>query len=216
MSVPQSPPRPLVTISAPYGAGGSIVGPRLAERLGVEFLDRAIPATVARRLQIPLDDALGHEQAPRGTVSEWMAHVAPAVQMFGGAPIPDMTPTIDSEEFRVATEQVLLEAAAHGSVILGRAGACVLREWPSALHVRLDGPPARRVRQAIELLGIERDAADRERQTLDLARESYVKHWYRVDPAAAANYHLVIDSTSLALDACVDLIALAARARAQG
>ena len=41
---------PLVTISASYGAGGSRIGPALAQRLGVEFLDRAIPTRVADRL----------------------------------------------------------------------------------------------------------------------------------------------------------------------
>ena len=38
----------IVTVSASYGALGSEVGPRLAERLGVPFLDRAIPSEVAR------------------------------------------------------------------------------------------------------------------------------------------------------------------------
>ena len=40
----------VVTISAPYGAGGAYVGPRLAERVEVPFVDRAIPNEVAQRL----------------------------------------------------------------------------------------------------------------------------------------------------------------------
>jgi len=36
-----APRRPVVTVAAKYGAGGSVVGPRVAERLGVEFLDFA-------------------------------------------------------------------------------------------------------------------------------------------------------------------------------
>ena len=47
------PRRPVVTVAALYGAGGSVVGPRVGERLGVEFLDRAIPASVARRTGLP-------------------------------------------------------------------------------------------------------------------------------------------------------------------
>ena len=31
----------LVTVLAPYGAGGAVVAPALAERLGVPFLQRA-------------------------------------------------------------------------------------------------------------------------------------------------------------------------------
>ena len=47
----------------------------------------------------------------------------------------------------------------------------------------------------------------------DRAREAYVQQFYGVDARDAALYHLVIDSTALALDACVELIALAAAAR---
>ncbi len=48
----------VVTISATYGAGGALVGPEVAERLGVPFVDRAIPVAVADDLQMSIDDAL--------------------------------------------------------------------------------------------------------------------------------------------------------------
>ena len=44
----------LVTLSAPYGAGGSRVGPAVAERLDLPFVDRAIPTGVAERLALTL------------------------------------------------------------------------------------------------------------------------------------------------------------------
>ncbi len=47
----------IVTISASYGAGGPEVGPAVAERLGLPFHDRAIPAQVAGRLGVSQDDA---------------------------------------------------------------------------------------------------------------------------------------------------------------
>ena len=34
----------MVTLSATYGSGGSVVAPKLAERLGLPFADRLIPA----------------------------------------------------------------------------------------------------------------------------------------------------------------------------
>ncbi|HEY0540394.1 MAG TPA: cytidylate kinase family protein, partial [Actinoallomurus sp.] len=36
----------VVTVSATFGAGGSVIGPAVAERLGKPFVDRAIPYTV--------------------------------------------------------------------------------------------------------------------------------------------------------------------------
>ena len=41
--------KPVITLAALFGAGGSVVGPRVAERLGVPFLDRQIPDAVAKR-----------------------------------------------------------------------------------------------------------------------------------------------------------------------
>jgi hypothetical protein len=41
----RSPERtaPLVTIASEHGAGGDLVAPRVADALGVPFLDRALP-----------------------------------------------------------------------------------------------------------------------------------------------------------------------------
>lgn len=55
---------PFVTVSAPFGAGGSEIGPALARRLGVPFFDRAIPAAVAERLGASVDDPVLSEGRP--------------------------------------------------------------------------------------------------------------------------------------------------------
>ncbi len=212
----ESPDPRLITISASYGAGGSLVGPALAERLAVPFLDRAIPRAVSARLAVPLNDALSHEELPQTTLSRLMAHLTPAVQMFAGASVPPEALVLEDETFRTATEQVVRDFAATGAVILGRAAAVVLREVPYALHVRLDGPPERRILQAMRRQGSDRATAEHEMRTADLSREAYVRHWYRVDPRDSSLYHLVIDSTSIELDACVELIALASASRRNG
>lgn len=205
-------PRPVVTISAPYGAGGSYIGPLLAERLGVPFVDRAIPVSVSRRLDIPVDDAISREEVAQDTLTRWAAYFAPAVQLFGGMALGEQ-PLHDDEAFRMATEEALREHAADGAVILGRAGAIVLREVPRAVHVRLHGPREGRIEQAMRLRGVDRETAERDLKSSDLAREAYVKTWYRADPADAHHYHLVIDSTRLPLDCCLEMIVTAVNTR---
>ena len=202
----------VVTLSASYGAGGSHVGPRLADRLGVPFIDRVIPTAVAARLAVSLDDALAHDDAVRSVLERVLMRFAPAAQAFSGAAAPPEV--VDERSFLRATEEVIRERCAEGSgVILGRAAAVVLRDRPGALHVRLDGPPERRLAQAMELEGIDRESAERQRRETDRAREAYVQQFYGVDARDVGLYHLVVDSTALALDACVELIALAAAAR---
>ena len=202
----------VVTISASYGAGGSQVGPRLAERLDLPFLDRAIPTAVAERLAVPLADALAHDEAVRSVLERLLLRFAPAAQTFAGStPAPEL---LDERSYLRCTEDVIRERAARGCVILGRAAAIVLRDAPDALHVRLDGPPERRLAQAMKLEGVDRETAERHMRETDRARETYVQQFYGCDARAAEHYHLVIDSTVVDLDTCVELIAMAAPARA--
>jgi cytidylate kinase len=201
----------LVTLSASYGAGGSRVGPAVAERLGVPFVDRIIPTQVAERLAVPLEDAHRRDESVSGLLDRLLMSLVPLAQVYGGA-APEPMPVGD-HAFREATEQVLRERAAGGrAVILGRAAALVLRDDPRALHVRLDGPPAARVRQAMRVEGIERDVAERRQAETDRARNAYVRDLYGGDPRDPGLYHLVIDSTAVGVDACVDLVVLAAQA----
>ena len=40
--------RPIVTVAAEHGAGSDLIAPRVAEALGVPFLDRALPPSLGR------------------------------------------------------------------------------------------------------------------------------------------------------------------------
>jgi cytidylate kinase len=203
----------LVTLSATYGAGGSTIGPRIAERLGVPFLDRAIPATVAERLAVPLKEASGHDEAIGSLFARMALRLAPMGQAFG-APANVPAAMLDELAYCQATEAIVREQAATGDgLILGRAAALILHGEPYALHVRLSGPPRKRVEQAMRLRGIDRATAERELEETDRARETYVRHFYRADARDPRHYHVVLDSTSLDLDACVELIVTAAAAR---
>jgi len=204
----------LVTISAAYGAGGSLIGPRVAERLGVRFLDRAIPVSVADQLEVPRE-GLSTAAVPRDVFRGWLARFAPATHVFAGTATQDDATTMSEDEFRLATEQVLREYSDVGAVILGRAAAVVLRDEPGALHVRLDGPPDRRLGQAMAMHGVDRPTAERKLRIADRARETYVERWYGVDPHDPRCYDLVIDSTRINADTCVELIALAAARRSR-
>jgi cytidylate kinase len=204
---------PLVTLSAPYGAGGSYIGPRLADRLGVAFVDRAIPSEVARRLAVPLAEAVRHDESTGSAFERFVRLLAPVGVVYGARPVVDPD-ILDEQSYRLATEQVIREEAVrHGGVILGRAGALVLADHPQALHVRLFGPRERRIDQAMRIDGIDREEAERRQAENDRARDAYVRHFYAADASDLRHYHLALDSTALDLDTCVDVIAEAAEGR---
>lgn len=202
-----------VTISATYGSGGSIIAPAVAERLGLPLLDRAIPARLATELDESLSAALADDERHEGgLVGRLFGRAVTISGYHQGAPID--FPPLGGDDLVANTERVLRCAAQKcGAVILGRAGMFVLRGWPQTLHVRLDGPPGARQRQAMAHQGLDADTAARQQVATDRARAAYVRHFYRdhgrwEDPA---HYHMVLDSTVLGFDTCVKLIVAAAR-----
>lgn len=199
-----------MTISATFGAGGSVVGPEVADRLGLPFVDRAIPVAVAAEIGCTLDEALAHDGRAERGIGRILAGAArlPNVAL-GGMDIylPDRM-LLPEEEFVGRTERVL-EKISEG-VVLGRAGAIVLADKPHTLHVRIDGSRALRLAKVASSFGLGAREAERMLDDNDRARAAYVKHFYRVDPADPGLYHLVLDGARLPESVCADLVVAAA------
>ena len=205
----------VVTFSAAYGAAGAEVAPAVAERLGLPFHDRAIPAQVAGRLGVSVEEAEANDETVVRGLWRLVASLGTMPDPVGGVLPTSNLP--DARAYRQQTEKILAEICdGTGGVVLGRAGAMVLRDRPDVLHVRLDGPQERRLAAAVERSRRSPEEIRREMEANDRTREAYVRHFYRCDPASAKHYHLVIDSTAIPVETVVDLVVTAARSRGIG
>jgi cytidylate kinase len=199
----------LVTISAAYGALGSDVGRRLADRLDVPFLDRAISAEVAERLALPLAQVESLDESPATRIERLLTSFTQMGSLFGVALAPIDAAT-DEAAFRKATEAAIREHAASGAaVIVGRAAMIVLADYPHVVRVRLSGPREARIEQAVRLHGIAREEAERQARASDGVREAWVQRFYGRDVKDPSLYDLVINATRFDAEACVELIAQA-------
>ena len=201
----------LVTVSAAYGAGGSVVAPALADRLGLPFLQRVTTSEGHVAEPGPCDEQLSEEEVKVTPVHRLLAHFTQAMPA-GPTQSPPSTHHQD-EHLRGHGEAGIhrLLAAGSGGVILGRAAAVVLGR-DRGFHVRLDGPAERRVIQGAEIEGISAEQARDRLRAADKARTAYVRRLYRCNPSDASLYHLVIDSTVIPLDTVIEIIITAARA----
>jgi len=201
-----------VTVAATYGAGGSVIAPAVARRLELPFVDRAIPVALAVEIHEPLDAALADDADHTPRVARLLDRVLATSGLFVGVPASPEQRGALPEIAR--TEEVLRHIAdTTGAVILGRAGVFALKDRQGVLHVRLDGDVEARCRAAAARYGIGMAAATRTQQQTDRARHAYIQHFYpRVgawdDPR---HYHVILDSTAISHDACIDIIVRAAQ-----
>jgi cytidylate kinase len=211
---------PGVTISAGYGAGGSIIAPEVARRLGLPVLDRAISSHVAAQLHVSVQEAEGGE-IRRSLASRFLDVLAPlagGVLCAGTDAAPPealpLPPPYDVTLFREQAEAIMTAALADGAVILGRAGGAAFHQRPDVLCVRLFGSPDARIAQAARIESVDPATARQRLPEVDRARAQYVRRLYALDIDDPSLYCLQIDSTALPLDGCADLIATAYKALA--
>ena len=202
----------VITISATYGAGGSVVGPALAERLEIPFYDRLLhgPEThTTEQILERLSEEESRQRAP-STVASNLGHMS---ALFGfstqAAADLDPRPRIRQE---VEANVTRIALGPDGGVILGRSAAVVLGGKGLAFHVRLDGPADRRLAQGMRIEDVPEDVARLHQTDSDRAWTTFTKRVFGRDPADPRLYHLLLDSTVIPLLACVSLIADAATA----
>jgi cytidylate kinase len=200
----------LITVSASYGAGGSVVAPALANRLGLPFLQRVTTSEGHVAEPGPCDEQLSAEEVKTTPVHRLLAHFTQAMPA-GPTQSPPSTHHQDEHLRGHGEAGIRRVVAVGGGVILGRAAAVVLGK-DCGYHVRLDGPAERRVAQGAAIEGISEEQAWERLRAADKARTAYVRRLYRTDPTDTSLYHLVVDSTAIPLDTVTELILAAARA----
>ena len=199
-----------LTISREYGAGGFEVGHEISSRLGVELLDRALVEEVSRRLRCTADvvdqwDERGETmilrllRALRSAHPEYASPAALAPDVAGSDPHPERIVTVIQEVIREA-------ARLRRSVILGRGGAFILRDWPGVFSVRLVACREDRIRHIGERLGLSHAEATRKTDQADRERRAYIKQYYNADLADSTNFALTLNTSMLARDAIVETI----------
>lgn len=199
----------VVTISASYGAGGSVIGPSVADILGLAFLDRIVHRQPGGT---STGEAAGEEERTSGLMERVVTTFANLPGAFGpgSPPVPETLTPPDADLQRATEARVREFVAEHGSgVILGWGATIVL---PDAFHVRLHGPTDRRIEQAMAIEHLERSEAERRQQETDHIRANYLRRIHRRDWNDMSLFHLVLDSTSMSLEDASRVVARAATA----
>lgn len=111
------------------------------------------------------------------------------------------------EAYAELIRRVILEFANAGDVIIvGRGGQVVLRDYPNALHVRIQAPEAFRVLRLTKRLGLDEKEAERQIRRSDRERTRYMQHYYNVRWDNPDLYHLIINTGKVSVDTAAHII----------
>ena len=170
----------IITISRETGSGGHTVGRLLAEKLGYDFYDKEIVASVAGRMGI--DEKLILENGENMSDQDYIDMKSGFVPHCRKLEVP-------YEEIREAQEKVIKSIADKGNcVIVGRGADYILRERRDAFHVFIHADMEHRVRRVQRHEGVtdQAERIQRELEQKDRSRATYhryftQKEWGKVE-----------------------------------
>jgi cytidylate kinase len=233
----------VVTLGGLTGGGGRLLGPKLAERLDADYVDRLILTNAARHAGATVEALHQREQRPptRGErFSGLLQRILDrsAATGVGGDPyfgpgamafltqefeeIPQQTITrgheLEDEKYMEAMRSVMHQLAESGNVVIvGRGGSIILRSMPNVLRVGTVARLEDRIAGIMDRDRIDRAQAEQTLTDRDLARAYYFKRYFDInDPDDPELYHLVINTSDIDMDYAVDLVTDACAALEKG
>lgn len=190
----------IITISREYGAGGRTVGRMIAERLGIPFYDKELVQQVAQESGFAAKYIEEHgEHAPSGSRFSYA---------FAPEGVPGVMNGLSASDYLWNVQcDVILQLADNGPcVIVGRNADYILKDRNDVLHVYLHADIPFRASRIVQIYG----ASDRNPESVlaerDKRRRLNYQHYTGRNWGVAQNYDLCLNTGTLGLEQCADII----------
>jgi cytidylate kinase len=184
----------ILVIEREFGAGGSVIARRAAQRLGWKLLDHELTAEIARLAKVTPEEC--ERRAER--VDPWMYRLAKVFwrgsqersAQFNDADV------LDADRLICLTQQAVEEAAAAGHcVIVGRGAPYFLRDREDTFSVFLYAP--REVKfQRVRLRSKDDAEAINLVDTVDRERADFIRHYFKAPWPSRHLYHAMLNTAA--------------------
>ena len=202
----------VIAINRELGSGGRTVGRKLAERLHVEFYDKALIKTLEDRYSLSVEEI----EKLKSRSNTWLAELKRALFASEGMAVtsnyilavPGDKPVQPTTYDIFMAEQEILKtiAAEESCVIAGRSGFYVFRDHPNHLSVLIQASMPFRIERVMRKQNMTREQAIKAIEKIDKMRENYVKEYTKTSRYDTRNYDLVITADGKTEDQIVDII----------
>jgi len=192
----------VITINRELGSGGRTVGRKLAEKLGVEYFDKALIKALEERYNLSAEQI----EHLKGQETSWWAEFKRKMTFSDSEYDLNRTDIETEDVFRAETQILKALAKDQSCVIAGRTAFYMFREHPNHLSILIQASmPCRMARVAREQ-NMSKEEARMVIEKVDKMRENYVNEFTGTSRYDARNYQLVINMDEIDEDAAVELI----------
>lgn len=186
---------PVITISRQYGSGGRDIALALSQQLNIPFYDKQI-VTLASDMS-SLDQSV-FEQYEMNQTNPVLIDLAQSVSKNS---------TLDDRVFEY-NSQIIKSIAHQGPcIIVGRCADYVLRKRPNVIKVYIYGDLEKRKERVVQVYKENINQPNNIMEKVDKKRISYYHHYTNQIFGDSQNYDLCLNSSTLGIDECVNIIA---------
>jgi len=192
----------VITINRELGSGGHTVGRKLAEKLGVEYFDKAVINALQERYNLSAEQI----EHLKGQETGWWEQFKRKMTFSDSEYELNQTNIETEDVFRAETQVLKALAKDQSCVIAGRTACYIFREHPNHLSVFIQASMLSRMARVAREQNMTKQQARLTIDKVDKMRENYVREFTGTSRYDTRNYHLVINMDELTEDAAVDLI----------
>ena len=192
----------IITINRELGSGGRTVGRKLAEKLGVEYFDKAVVNALQERYNLSVEQI----EHMKGQEQSWWAEFKRKMTFSDSEYDLNRTDIETEDMFRAETEVLRALAKEQSCVIAGRTACYVFREHPNHLSIFIQASMLSRMDRVAREQNMSKEEARMTIEKVDQMRENYVREFTGTSRYDTRNYQLVLSMDELSEDAAVELI----------
>ena len=224
---------PVIALGGLTAGGGRIIGPKIAKKLNIDYVDKDIIKQAALQSGIDIELFTKKEESPTtfgqtfiekisnileksafaGAVGD--PHFGPGAAAFLTHEFEDLTAEENTEKYHLNDEEyshgiheTVLQLAELGSiVIVGRGANIILKDDPRVLRVGLIANEVDRINRIANHEDVDYKTAKELMVNRDAARAQFFKKFFDIeDPDNRFNYHAIINTSEMNFDLATDII----------
>lgn len=191
-----------IAIEREYASGGNEIGQKAADILGLPFYGHKLIELVAKRAGV---SPARLERMEERATNSFIYSIYAMSQIINGSADESSLPS--PERLHLAVVELIRELSSNGPcVFMGHSAGAVLKDRPDVLRVFIYADRKFRTARAESVYGID---STRVAATLDKS-DNRRANFYRMNMMEKwddrKNYHLMLNSARLGIDACVKMI----------